>query len=115
MFSLERKVRLVLVMTIPWIIIAAVCAAIAPIMIKRYVTVGGVWHVAVALLVSAVLVYAYVKIFRTESLIVAYPLIKILAILMVLGIGVFVLSEELTWRRIAGIFLGIAAIWLLAF
>jgi multidrug transporter EmrE-like cation transporter len=98
-----------------WILLAAICAALTPILLKQYTTNKNSLYVFGAVVSFAVLIYAYVRIFETESLTVSYPLVKIIAIFLVLAVGVFIFKETLSFQRILGIILGLIAIGLLAF
>lgn len=105
-----------------WILflIAAITAAIPPIALKEYnnrkLTHPDTRYIFILISIIAfgILIYIYIKIFDERSIGPYYALIKILAIIIVVGGGILFFEDAITTKQAIGIIFGIITIGLLS-
>jgi len=100
--------------TILWFFVAVMASAIPVPFIKSYTKDKNIMWIVISIIAYLILILAYTKIFTDSYISVAYPLVKILAILIVALIGFFLFGDKLNMYSILGIFFGIMSICLLA-
>lgn len=97
-----------------WFLIAII-ASVSPVpFTKSYIKDKHIKWVFASMISFLVLTYAYIKIFSQENISIAYPLVKISAILIVAIIGFFLFNEKINLYSSLGIFFGILSIYLLS-
>ena len=101
-------------MDLVWFGIAAGTAALSPILIKWYTETGSFSYILLALLSYLILIISYVKVLSNQKISTIYPLLKVVSILLVVGTGLLMFGEKLTYLQILGVILGIIAILLLS-
>ena len=98
---------------IVWLILAALTGALNVILVKQYITTKEIKYIPIVLLSGLTTLYSYYKIFNTSDVSKAYPIVKIISILMVILFGIVMCDEKITFKSSCGIALSIIAMYLL--
>jgi multidrug transporter EmrE-like cation transporter len=97
-----------------WFFIAAIAAA-APIpIIKKYTEDHDMKWIGASAVSYLILIYAYTVILDDKNITIVYPILKVLSVLIVIGVGVLAFSNKIDTQSIIGILLGIASIYILS-
>lgn len=92
---------------------AAIFAAMQPILIKQYIRGHNIYFALAAVIAAIILLYYYYKIFQHYDVAIGYLLIKLIAIMMVILVSIAYFNEQITPRKMIGIILGIITIFIL--
>lgn len=97
-----------------FVVLAAVLTFIpAPFAKEYYRTKNIIWLFA-GVLSLVLLVYVYTFIFKKEDLSVYFPILKIMAALFSVIVGVFIFGEKMTSKKGVGLLFAVTAIYLLS-
>jgi multidrug transporter EmrE-like cation transporter len=99
--------------TLPWYLVAAACSAAPVVLVKKYTESNNSNLLLLSLLSQCVLIYSYSVILHDKNITVIYPLIKILAILIVALCGFLLFGNKFSVKWILGICFGFLSIYLL--
>jgi drug/metabolite transporter (DMT)-like permease len=94
------------------VILTVLLSAIMLPFAKGYQTSGSVVYLILGFLTWVGIFWGYVKLLGSGGMSRIYPLIKMLAIILVVIFGVFAYGEKLTLLPGIGIFLGIISVYL---
>ncbi|AYV77814.1 MAG: hypothetical protein Edafosvirus1_145 [Edafosvirus sp.] len=97
-----------------WIILAVITTATPIVCVLQYNKYNNVWWLALALILYILLIISYINLLKSFDMVDIYPLLKILAIIMVVLMGVLLFGESLDTSQIFGIIFGIIAVYLLS-
>lgn len=97
-----------------FILLAAVSTAIYVLLIKYYVKHKNLIIIILIILILVVCTWSYYKVFNSQNISIAYPVIKALAIIIVVFVGLILFQEHPDIKGFIGIFLIIIGILLLS-
>lgn len=97
-----------------WFIIGVITAGLAPLFIKYSIDTNNNLFIFLALTMYIILLYTYYRLFKTETLVITYDMLKISSILFVTMSGMIIFKETLNNNQICGFILGIISIYLLS-
>ena len=96
-----------------WIIIASLTAISATILVKEYTINNDNKYLILASSMYVLLMYSYIKIFKTSDISSMYTLLQIIQILIVVIFGIMFLNESITSNKIIGVGSGLLSVYLL--
>jgi multidrug transporter EmrE-like cation transporter len=96
------------------VIITAIFATIPIPLIKNYTINRNPVYLILIVMSFTLLIVAYIVDFTDRSITVIYPIIKIMAIILVVIIGIIIFREEMNAQKIWGIILGLTGVYLLS-
>jgi hypothetical protein len=99
--------------TILFYILAACSAALPVPFTKKYSETENPLWLILSVMSYLVLIYVYLIILKTGNLFIAYPIIKIVSIIIVVLSGYFYFNTKITFNRLLGLLLGVVAIYLM--
>jgi len=82
--------------------------------VLKHISGGNVIWIVLAIVLNVLLVYVYYILFEKYDTGIAYPIMKIMAIMIVEIIGIFAYSEKINTRLIVGLIFGTLSLYLLA-
>ena len=97
-----------------WYIFAIINSALGGILVKYYVSNSCSSYLYAAIFCNILLIFAYVKIFKSNNISTSYSSIKILSIILVAIIGFIFFNEQCNINKILGLGLGMISIYLLS-
>ena len=97
-----------------WYIIAIINSALAGILVKYCVSNSCSSYLYAAIFCNIFVIFAYVQIFKDNSISTSYSCIKIISIILVAIIGFTFFNEKCDINKIVGLILGIISIYLLS-
>jgi len=97
-----------------WFFIAAITAAIPIPLIKKYTETKDVKWIIASVFSYSTLIYAYSIILENKNITIVYPLLKVLSVLIVIGVGFLAFRNKIDFQSIIGILLGVASIYILS-
>jgi multidrug transporter EmrE-like cation transporter len=97
-----------------WFFVAAVAAALPIPLIKTYTEDANLVWIFLSFLSYSVLIYAYSIILHDKNITIVYPVLKVLSVLIVVFAGFLLFSNQMDWKTIVGIVLGISSIYILS-
>jgi len=97
-----------------WFIIAAVAAAVPIPFIKNYTESQNVKWILASVISYLILIYAYSIILADKNITIVYPILKVLSVLIVIGVGFLAFRNNIDITSATGIILGIASIYILS-
>lgn len=97
-----------------WIIIGALAAALPVILVKKYTENKDFTYIVLSLMSFSLLIYVYSIVLNNRSIIIIYPIIKIISILFVVFFGYFFFKNKIDAKISLGVLFGIASIYLLS-
>lgn len=96
------------------VIIAGILSALIVPLVKGFTLNNNYWLLFFAIITSIVLLVAYILLFSGGDISSLYPIVKIIAILLIVGVGILLFKEPITWSKSIGVLLAIIALYLLS-
>jgi multidrug transporter EmrE-like cation transporter len=102
--------------TIGWIILAAVTSAIPVAGVKQFLIKKEPIWIFISIISFCLVIYSYSKIFTNNKHEISsiYPLIKCLSIGLIVSIGLIAFNEDFSYKKCVGLALGVGSIYLLS-
>jgi multidrug transporter EmrE-like cation transporter len=97
-----------------WIFLAAVFGSLPVILIKKYIETKEFILLFLCIGLYVLLIISYYKVFQSFSIIVGYPIIKVLSDLLVICLGIFMFHETLNIKKYFGLLFALFSIYLLS-
>lgn len=96
-----------------WYVVAILVALVPIYLIKKFVITSNENYLLLTMLLYAILIISYVKIFQQEPVASAYVILQILQIIVVVLMGVLLFDDKVTFNKIIGLCFGIISVYLL--
>lgn len=97
-----------------WYIVAVLSSAIPLPLIKKYNMTGESYLIFMAIVLSMILIWAYIKILQDKNMCTQYSVIKISSILLVALSGIIFFKDNFNTKLTIGVALGIISIYFLS-
>lgn len=96
-----------------WYILGALFTALPVPCVVQYIKYGNVFWIILAIIMNVLLVYTYYLLFKDRDTGVAFSIMKVIAIIIVVLIGIFAYGEKVSIWIIFGLILGSVSLLLL--
>jgi len=99
---------------IMWIIIGALAAAVPVMFVKKYTENKDFTYIILSMISFGILIYVYSVVLANRSIVIIYPIIKIVSILFIVLFGYLFFNNKIDAKISLGVLFGIASIYLLS-
>jgi len=96
-----------------WLLFATIIAILPIYFIKQFLLTNEISNLFYALLLYIILIKSYIEIFKQKQISSSYTLLQITQILLVVIGSVIFFNEQLSYKKISGVLLGLLSVYLL--
>jgi len=95
------------------IILVTIIGLLCTFFVKKYCASQDNTFITLIIIFDIIYLYFYLKLLKTSDVSLIYPLLKIISLILILGVGIILFNESISLCKIGGIIFSILAIILL--